>query len=61
MSVDMERSKTISVNDLVKAAEKVWGEMPMVQIFLRDRMFQDLITRLAFHLGLVDKMHEDEE
>jgi hypothetical protein len=61
MSVDMERSKQISVNELVKAAEKVWGEMPMVQIMLRDRMFQDLISRLAFHLGMVDSIYEGED
>ena len=61
MNVETERSKQISVNDLVKAAEKVWGEMPMVQIMLRDEMFKELITRLAFNLGLINQVFYEEK
>lgn len=59
--VDLQRTKTISTQEFIKAAEKTWEQMPIVQVMLRDKMYTTLVSLLATNLGLIDPPVEEPE
>jgi len=58
--IDLEKTKQVSLSQLIRAGEKTWLEMPFVQIVVREKMFKELVTRMAFHLGYIDTLFEQD-